>query len=151
MEDRIITVEGSSATVALAAKAQGCKEDEIAKTLSFRLKDKCILVVVSGESKIDNSKFKKAFKEKAHMLAFDEVNDIIGHPVGGVCPFGVNEVIEIYLDESLKKYEYVYPACGSANNAIKITIPELEKVTNYTDWVDVVKEKTDEQLIIIIG
>ena len=78
------------------------------------------------------------------MLPFDEVNEKIGHPVGGVCPFGVNEGVDIYLDESLKKYEFVYPACGSANNAIKITIPELEEVTNYNSWVDVVKEKTNE-------
>ena len=144
MADRIITVKDSSATVALAAKALGCSEDEIAKTLSFQLKDRCILIVVSGESKIDNSKYKKTFKEKAHMLPFAEVNEKIGHPVGGVCPFGVNEGVDIYLDESLKKYEFVYPACGSANNAIKIAIPELEEVTNYTSWVDVVKEKTNE-------
>ena len=141
MDKRIITVETSSATVAEAAEALGTEEARIAKTLSFRLKDRCILIVVKGDVKIDNAKYRHEFGEKAHMLTFDEVEEVTGHPVGGVCPFGVKEGIDIYLDESLKKFDTVFPACGNINNAIEISIPELEKVTGYIKWVDVCKEK----------
>ncbi len=141
MDGRIITVETSSATVAEAAEALGTEEARIAKTLSFRLKDRYILIVVKGDVKIDNAKYKHTFGEKAHMLSFDEVEEITGHPVGGVCPFGVKEGVEIYLDESLKVFDTVFPACGDINNAIEITIPELEEVTGYSGWVDVCKEK----------
>ena len=140
MEDRIITVPTSSATVAEAALALGTEEARIAKTLSFKLKDRCILIVVKGDVKIDNSKYKHTFGEKAHMLSFDEKKKKIGHPVGGVCPFGVNDGVSIYLDESLKRFTTVFPACGNTNNAIEVSIPELEEVTGYTGWVDVCKE-----------
>ena len=141
MDSRIITVDSSSATVAEAAEALGTEEAKIAKTLSFKLKDRCILIVVKGDVKIDNAKYKHTFGEKAHMLSFDEVEELTGHPVGGVCPFGVKEGVDIYLDESLKVFDTVFPACGAPNNAIEISIPELEKVTGYTGWVDVCKEK----------
>ena len=140
MDKRIITVPTTSATVAEAAIALGTEEARIAKTLSFKLKDRCILIVVKGTAKIDNAKYKHTFGEKAHMLSFDEVEEVTGHPVGGVCPFGVKEGVDIYLDESLKKFETVFPACGATNNAIEISIQELEKVTNYVKWVDVCKE-----------
>lgn len=141
MEKRIITVSTSSATVKEAAEALGTEEARIAKTLSFKLKDKNILIVVAGDVKIDNAKYRHTFGEKAHMLSFDEVEEITGHPVGGVCPFGVKPGVEIYLDESLKRFETVYPACGATNNAIELTIKELEETTNYIMWVDVCKAK----------
>ena len=140
MDNRIITFNTSSATVAKAAAALGIEEARIAKTLAFKLKDKYILIVVKGDSKIDNAKYRHTFGEKAHMLSPEEVEIITGHPVGGVCPFGVKKGIEIYLDISLKQFETVYPACGATNNAIKISIPELVEITNYKAWVDVCKE-----------
>ena len=140
MDSRIITASSSSATVAEAAKALGTTEERIAKTLSFKLKDRAILVVICGTSKIDNAKFRHTFGEKAHMLSFEEVEPITGHPVGGVCPFGVNEGVDIYLDISLKAFDTVYPACGETNNAIELSIKELENITNYKEWVDVCKE-----------
>ena len=141
MEDRIITVDTSSATVAEAALALGTEEARIAKTLSFKLKDRCILIVVKGDVKIDNAKYKHTFGEKAHMLSFDEVEELTGHPVGGVCPFGVKEGVDIYLDESLKVFDTVFPACGATNNAIELSIKELEDITGYVSWVDVTKER----------
>ena len=143
MDSRIITVKTSSATVKEAAEALGTEEARIAKTLSFKLKDRYILIVVKGDVKIDNAKYKHTFGEKAHMLSLDEVEEVTGHPVGGVCPFGVKEGVEIYLDESLKKFETVFPACGNINNAIEVSIPELEKVTGYPKWVDVCKEREE--------
>jgi len=140
MDTRIIELEESSATVALAAKALNCEEARIAKTLSFKLKDKNILIVTAGDVKIDNAKYKNEFGEKARMLPSEEVLDIIGHPVGGVCPFAVNKDVSIYLDLSLKRFETVFPACGSNHNAIELTNEELEKVTNYNKWIDVTKE-----------
>lgn len=139
MEDKIITVPESSATVALAAQSLGCEEARIAKTLSFNLKDKNILIVTAGDTKIDNAKYKQEFGEKAHMIPGDQVEELIGHPVGGVCPFGVNEGIEIYLDESLKRFKTVFPACGTQDTAIELTINELENIINYVKWVDVCK------------
>lgn len=141
MEERIIELPTSSATVALAAQNLNCEEARIAKTLSFQLKNKCILIVTAGDTKIDNAKFRHEFGEKAHMLPSDIVEDKIGHPVGGVCPFAVNDNVEIYLDESLKRFETVFPACGSINNAIEITNEELEKTTNYIKWINVCKPK----------
>ena len=141
MDDRIITFDSSSATVALAAQALGCEEARIAKSLSFRLGENTILVITAGDVKIDNAKYRHEFGEKAHMLSFDEVEEKIGHPIGGVCPFALNEGVEVYLDESLKQFETVFPACGATNNAIEISIEELEKVTNYKSWVDVSKPK----------
>ena len=137
-ENDVLEFETSSATVQLAALALGCKEAEIAKTLSFKLKDKVILIVMAGDYKIDNSKFKGIFGEKAVMLKFEEVEPAIGHAVGGVCPFAINDGVEVYLDNSLKEHDFVYPAWGSANSAIKLNLEELEKYSNGS-WIDVGK------------
>lgn len=139
LENNIMEFSVSSATVEEAAKAIGCKNEEIAKTLSFIVDNKPILIVVSGSSKIDNAKYKIEFHSKAKMIPADDVEKLIGHAVGGVCPFGVNENVDIYLDNSLKQFEIIYPACGSSNSAIKLTIDELEKMSNYKKWVDVCK------------
>lgn len=139
LEDRIMEFDVLSSTVKEAAKAINCKEEEIAKTLSFIVEDKPILIVVAGDSKIDNSKFKTEFKTKAKMIPIDNVEEIIGHAVGGVCPFGVNKNVDVYLDDSLKRFEIIYPACGSSNSAVKLTLDELEKTSNYKKWVDVCK------------
>lgn len=137
MEDKVIEFDVSSATVELAAKALNTEGKRIAKTMSFRLKDKYILIVLAGDAKISNSKYKAFFHEKAHMLKFEEVEEIIGHPVGGVCPFAINDGIDVYLDESLKRFDTVFPACGSANSAIELSIKELEKYSNYKEWINV--------------
>ena len=139
MDNRIQEFEESSATVELAAKALNCEPKRIAKTLSFKVDEQPILIVVAGDAKIDNAKYKAKFNKKAKMLAFDEVESIIGHAVGGVCPFAINDGIEVYLDESLKRFETIYPACGSSNSAIELTIEELEKYSNYISWIDVCK------------
>ncbi len=139
IEDRVRELSESSATVALAAEALGCAPQRIAKTLSFLVNEQAILIVAAGDVKIDNSKYKKYFGAKAKMLSADEVTALIGHAVGGVCPFGVNEGVKIYLDESLKRFETVFPACGSSNSAIELTIPELEQYSGYECWVDVCK------------
>ncbi len=139
-EKRILEFDVSSATVELAALALNCKEGEIAKTLSFKIDDRIILIVMAGDYKIDNSKYKLVFNKKAHMLSFDEVEPLIGHAVGGVCPFAVNKGVEVYLDNSLKEYDYVYPACGSSNSAIKLSIKELEKYSNSLGFIDVSKK-----------
>ena len=139
MEERIQEFEESSATVELAAKALKCEPKRIAKTLSFKINDKPILIVVAGDAKIDNSKYKAQFNKKAKMLTYEEVLELIGHPVGGVCPFAINDGVEVYLDKSLKRFKTVYPACGSANSAIELSIEELEKYSNYSSWVDVCK------------
>lgn len=139
MEDKIMEFETSSATVELAAKAVGCEPERIAKTLSFRTNEDCILIVCAGDTKIDNSKFKKKFNTKAKMLSYEDVLESIGHGVGGVCPFGVNENVKIYLDESLKRFETVFPACGSENSAIELNIKQLETISKYKEWVDVCK------------
>lgn len=139
IEDRIIELSDSTATVALAAASLGTEECRIAKTLSFIIEDKPILIVVAGDAKIDNSKYKGHFHIKAKMIPYEEVNNLIGHNPGGVCPFGINKEVTVYLDESLKRFDYVYPACGSSNSAIKLTIEELEKYSNYTSWIDVCK------------
>ncbi|WP_413537629.1 YbaK/EbsC family protein [Enterococcus malodoratus] len=141
MAERIQEFPVSSATVELAAQALNCAPERIAKTLSFKRKkaDKNILIVAAGDAKIDNAKYKAAFGERALMLKTEEVESIIGHPVGGVCPFAINSDIEVYLDESLKRFESVFPACGNSNNAIELTIPELEKYTQYQQWIDVCK------------
>ena len=137
MEDKVIEFDVSSATVSDAAKALNTEEQRIAKTLSLRTKDGIILIVLAGDAKISNSKYKATFHEKAHMLGFDEVNELTGHPVGGVCPFAIKDGIKVYLDESLKRFKTVFPACGSTNSAIELTIDELEKYSNNTSWVDV--------------
>ncbi len=139
LEDKIMEFDVSSATVKEAAEAINCKEEAIAKTLSFIVNDKPILIVISGDSKIDNSKFKQEFKTKAKMIPFDDVEKLIGHAAGGVCPFGINDNIDVYLDNSLKKLKIMYPACGTSNSAVKLTINELEKASNYKKWIDVSK------------
>lgn len=139
MENRILEFEVSSATVELAALALNCEPQRIAKTLSFHVNDDVVLIVTAGDAKIDNSKYKGFFKAKAKMLGFDEAESLIGHAVGGVCPFAVNDGVKIFLDESLKRFETVYPACGSSNSAIELTISELEKYSNYIQWIDVCK------------
>lgn len=139
LEDEIMEFDVSSATVKEAAAALNCEEKEIAKTLSFLIDGKPIVIVVAGDAKIDNSKYKSEFHTKAKMIAFDDVEDLIGHAVGGVCPFGVNEDVIIYFDESLKRFEYVYPACGSSNSAIKLTLKKLEEIVKIEKWVDVCK------------
>ena len=130
-DKNIIEFTESSATVSDAAKTIGCREEEIGKTLSFLVNDIPIVVVVSGDARIDNKKFKEEFKVKSSMIPFDDVERLIGHAVGGVCPFGVNEGVEVYLDKSLQKLKIVYPAAGNSNSAVKLTIKELEEVSNY--------------------
>lgn len=139
MEDKIREFEVSSATVALAAQALSCAPQRIAKTLSFLVGENPILVVAAGDVKIDNSKYKKQYGVKAKMLSPEQVTELIGHAVGGVCPFAVKDGVTVYLDESLKRFETVFPACGSSNSAIELTIPELEKYSGYDSWVDVCK------------
>ena len=137
--ERIQEFDVSSATVALAAQALHCEEGRIAKTLSFHQGEKVILVVAAGNAKIDNAKYKAQFGCKAKMLSLDEAEPLIGHAVGGVCPFAVKEGVETYLDVSLKRYETVFPACGSSNSAIELSLHELEAYSRYTSWVDVCK------------
>lgn len=139
--DRVLEFEVSSATVELAAQALGCEPGRIAKTLSFHVGNQVVLVVMAGDEKIDNSKYKARFGTKAKMLSFDEAEPLIGHAVGGVCPFAINEGIQVYLDESLHRFDVVYPACGSSNSAIGLTIPELEQYSGSLGWVDVCKLK----------
>ena len=140
LENKIMEFPVSSATVEEAAKAVNCKEEEIAKTLSFMVKNKPILIVIAGDKKIDNSKYKAEFHTKAKMIPFGEVEQLIGHEVGGVCPFGIKDGVEVFLDDSLKRFPIIYPACGSSNSAIKLTIEELEKASNYEKWIDVCKD-----------
>lgn len=137
--DRIQEFEVSSATVELAAIALGCKPCQIAKSMGFVMGEGAIIVVAAGDTKIDNQKFKAQFETKAKMLAFDDVERLIGHAVGGVCPFGINDGVKVYLDESLKRFETVYPACGSSNSAIGLTLDELMRFSGYEKWVDVCK------------
>lgn len=139
LAERVIEFERSSATVAEAAVAAGCTEGEIAKTLSFLVEDKPILIVVAGDCKIDNAKYKKEFSAKAKMIPFEMVEELIGHQVGGVCPFGIKEGVTVYLDESLKRFEMVYPACGSSNSAIRLTLSELAEASGFQKWIDVCK------------
>ena len=141
MENRIIELNESSATVELAAQALGCEPARIAKSLSFMVDDKAILVISAGDVKVDNAKYKAEFGTKAKMLTAEEVETMVGHAVGGVCPFGINEGVTVYLDESLKRFHTVFPACGSGNSAIELTIPEMEQYSGYDKWVDVCKLK----------
>ncbi len=140
LENKVMEFPVSSATVEEAAKAVGCEEEKIAKTLSFIVDDKPILIVVAGDCKIDNSKYKAEFHKKAKMIPFSDVENLIGHSVGGVCPFGIKEGVTVYLDDSLKRFDIIYPACGSSNSAVKLTIEELEKASNYEKWIDVCKQ-----------
>ena len=139
MEDRILEFDLSSATVELAAQAVGCEPERIAKTMSFLVNEEVILIVTAGDVKIDNKKYKQHFHAKAKMIPFEEVEEIIGHAPGGVCPFAVREGVRAYLDESLKRFETVYPAAGSANSAVRLTPQELEQCIENVMWIDVCK------------
>ena len=139
MENRILEFPVSSATVDLAAQALSTEPCRIAKTLSFSVSGKPILIVCAGDAKIDNAKYKSYFSAKAKMLTPEEAVSMIGHAVGGVCPFAVKDGVTIYLDESLKRFETVFPACGSSNSAIELTIPEMERYSGFSAWVDVTK------------
>ena len=139
LESAVMEFPVSSATVREAAVAVGCQEAEIAKTLSFLVNDAPVLIVAAGDQKIDNPKYKAQFHTKAKMLPFEDVEKLIGHAVGGVCPFGINEGVTVYLDESLKRFETVYPACGSSSSAVRLSIAELEKTSGYAAWIDVCK------------
>lgn len=140
IDQRIIELSTSSATVKEAAESLNTEECRIAKTLSFLVEDKPILIVTSGDSKIDNQKYKSIFHTKAKMIPAEDVNVLIGHNIGGVCPFAINGNVTVYLDESLKRFETIFPACGSSNSAIELTINELEKYSNYDSWIDVCKQ-----------
>ena len=139
MENRVQEFEVSSATVELAAEALHCEPCRIAKTLSFMVNGHPVLIVAAGDAKIDNPKYKAQFGTKAKMLMPDEAQTMIGHAVGGVCPFAINAGVVVYLDISLKRFQTVFPACGSSNSAIELTIEELEKYSSYTAWIDVCK------------
>ena len=139
MADRILEFSVSSATVELAAQALGCEPCRIAKSLSFWVNGEPILVVAAGDARVNNSKFKARFGVKAQMLAFDEVEPAIGHAVGGVCPFAINPGVKVYLDESLKRFTTVFPACGSSNSAMELSLPELLQHAHAAGWVDVCK------------
>lgn len=139
LADRVKFFDVSSATVELAAKALGCEPAHIAKSLTFIVNDKPIMILAAGDVKIDNAKYKARFGTKAKMLTAEQVSELIGHEVGGVCPFGINEGVEVYLDVSLKRFERVFPACGSANSAVDLSVPELENCSGSLDWVDVGK------------
>lgn len=139
IEDRVKEFDVSSATVELAARALGCAPCRIAKTLSFLVNDAPILIVAAGDAKIDNPKYKAQFSAKAKMLTPEQAVELVGHAVGGVCPFAVKPGVKIYLDESLKRFETVFPACGSSNSAIELTLEELETFANADAWVDVCK------------
>lgn len=139
MSDRVIEFSQSSATVALAAQALGCEPAHIAKTMSFLLGGKAILIVCAGDTKIDNQKYKAAFHEKAKMIPWDDVESFTGHAPGGVCPFEIKQDVTVYLDVSLRRFETVYPAAGSSNSAVKLSVPELEKYSKCASWIDVCK------------
>lgn len=143
MENRIREFEVSSATVELAAQALHCEPCRIAKSLTFLMGDQAVMIVAAGDARIDNPKYKAEFGTKAKMLTPEQVESMIGHAIGGVCPFGANEGTAVYLDVSLKRFETVFPACGSSNSAIELTIPELETCSRYLKWVDVCKDWTE--------
>ncbi len=144
-ENDIIELNVTIETVETAAKALRLTNNEIAKSLAFNINGEYILVVCAGDYRIDNRKFKEYFKEKPRMIERDKVGEIIGHDAGGVCPFGINPGIKVYLDESLKQFKYIYPACGSSNSAIKLTNEELLEISNATSYIDVCKEKDNER------
>ena len=139
LADRIRLFDVSSATVELAAQAVGCEPARIAKTLSFQLPDSPVLILAAGDARIDNAKYKATFHAKAKMLAFDDVETLIGHGVGGVCPFGINEGIPVWLDESLRRFDIVYPAAGTANSVVELNLAELELASQAQGWIDVCK------------
>ena len=140
MLDRVIHLAASTATVAEAAEALGVEPGMIAKTLSFLQEEKPVLILTEGTAKIDNRKYKDAFHVKAKMIPFEQVETCIGHAPGGVCPFGINEGVNVYLDESLRQFDIVYPAAGDDHSAVKLSIEELEQISGAEGWVDVCKE-----------
>lgn len=135
--DRVKEFDVSSATVELAAVAVGTEPARIAKSLTFMVDEQPVMILCAGDTRIDNGKFKAFFHKKAKMMTREEVNSLVGHDVGGVCPFGIKEGVDVYLDESLKRFEKVYPACGSANSAVELTPEELEEISGSREWVDV--------------
>ncbi len=139
LDDRIIVFDDSSATVKEAAERLNCEEKDIVKTLSFLVGEEPIVICVSGDSRIDNSKYKEEFHTKAKMIPFEDVEKLIGHAVGGVCPFGINDNVKVYLDESLKKLDTMYPAAGSSNSAVRLNLKELESTLKEYKWVNVCK------------
>lgn len=139
LSDRVMEFSVSSATVKDAAVAVGCAEGEIAKSLTFLIDDSPIMILAEGTAKIDNAKYKNEFHTKAKMIPFEDVERLIGHAAGGVCPFGINDGVKVYLDTSLKKYDIVYPAAGNDKSAVRLTIDELEKTSKFVKWVDVCK------------
>ena len=139
MADRIKQFSVSSATVELAAQALGCEGARIAKTLSFLVDDAAVLIVTAGDMKIDNPKFKAFFHTKAKMLSPEQVDALVGHSIGGVCPFAVNDGCRVYLDVSLKRFDIVYPAAGNAASAVELSPDELEKYSGCIEWIDVCK------------
>ena len=145
MEDRVREFAVSSATVELAAQALGCEESRIAKTLAFLVGENAVLIGAAGDAKVDNPKYKARFGTKAKMLTPDQTVEMVGHAVGGVCPFALRPGVEVYLDRSLERFATVFPACGSSNSAIGLTIPELEQHSGFVDWVDVCKGWQPEQ------
>lgn len=142
IEDRIQEFDVSSATVELAAQALGCDEARIAKSITMNVNGECVLIVTAGDVKIDNPKYKAEFSTKAKMLTHEQALEMTGHAVGGICPFALNDGCRVYLDESLKRFDYVYPACGSSNSAVKLTPDELEKYSHSIKWIDVCKPKS---------
>ena len=138
-EERILEFDESSATVELAAHALGVEPARIAKTLSFKAEDGALLVVAAGDARVDTRKFKDCFGIKAKMLTADEVLALVGHPVGGVCPFGINDDVPVCLDASLRRFETVFPAVGSGNSAIELTLDELYRFSGAKGWIDVCK------------
>lgn len=143
--EKIMELPESSATVELAAQALGCTPERIAKTISFYGEDSVILIVAAGDAKIDNKRFKEHFGLKAKMLSFEDAEKLIGHAVGGVCPFAVNDGVKIYLDKSLKRFETIFPACGSSNSAAEFTCEELERYAKPVGWADVCKGWREEE------
>ena len=139
LEDRIREFDVSSATVELAAEAVGCEPARIAKTMSFLVDGKAVLIVLAGDVKIDNRKFKDQFHTKAAMVKPEQLEELVGHPMGGVCPFAVKETVEVYLDDSLKRFETIYPAAGSPRSAGKLNLEELEQASGSKGWIDVSK------------
>ena len=139
MEDRVREFDVSSATVELAAQALGVEGARIAKTLSFMVGEQPILILMAGDVKVDNPKYKAQFHAKAKMMSPDQLEEYVGHQIGGVCPFGIKDGVDVYLDESMTRFETVFPAVGGSNSAIELTIPELEKYSNYKEWVEISK------------
>ena len=139
LADRVQLFDVSSATVELAAQAVGCEPARIAKTLSFLLPEGPVLILAAGDARIDNSKYKAQFHTKAKMIPHDQVEELIGHGGGGVCPFGEKEGVPVWLDESLRRFDLVYPAAGTSNSAVKLTLAELEQASQALGWVDVCK------------